>query len=161
MLAQGQLCFYEKAVKDRKSGSMKASIITKLATQTAVLYSEANKVCSEAGISRILDPSWKLHMEFQYRCMEGAAEYWYVECLLTMKSSLPSLTMLLCCLRMSVAAKEDAMAKASGYGQEIARLAKAEKILQKLISFAQTNRLSPEVCHTKLFLHNAPPSEAF
>lgn len=39
MLAQAQLCFYEKAVKDKKAGSMKSAIIAKLAKQTAMFYS--------------------------------------------------------------------------------------------------------------------------
>jgi len=114
MLAQGQLCFYEKALRDRKSGNMKAAIIAKLASQAGVYYDEVCRACADVVLSRIIDPSWRAHAEFQARCMDGVAEYW-----------------------MSVAVKEEAATKATGYGEEIARLLRAEKIVSKAISFAQ------------------------
>lgn len=78
MLAQGQMCFYEKALRDRKAGNMKPGIIAKLASQTSAFYNECYKACLDSNLSRILDPSWRLHCEFQTRCLDGAAEYWYV-----------------------------------------------------------------------------------
>jgi programmed cell death 6-interacting protein len=122
MLAQGQLCFYEKALRDRKAGSMKPGIIAKIASQTSVYYDSVCRFCADVSLSRVLDPSWKAHAEFQARCIEGVAEYW-----------------------MAVAVKEDAAIKAVGYGEEIARLTRAERIVSKSIALAQSARLAPEV----------------
>lgn len=76
MLAQGQMCFYEKAVKDKKAGKMKPAVIAKLSAQTAFFYSEANRFCMDVVLGRVIDPSWRLHTEFQYRQLEACSEYW-------------------------------------------------------------------------------------
>ena len=46
MLAQAQLCFYEKAVRDSKGGKMKAATVAKLALQVAKYYETAMQVSS-------------------------------------------------------------------------------------------------------------------
>ena len=95
MLAQGQMCFYEKSIKDRKAGNMKPAIIAKLSAQTCCFYEEANKYSMDVELGRIIDPSWKIHTEFQYRQLDACAEYW-----------------------QAMAAKEEAVSKASGFGEE-------------------------------------------
>ena len=118
MLAQAQLCFYEKAIRDRKAGGMKASIIAKLASQTAEYYNQANKLCSSLNLSRVLDPFWRNHTEYQQHLFEGASEYW-----------------------MSIAVKDEAAARAFGFGEEIARLRKAERIIAKLTNLPSNNNI--------------------
>jgi programmed cell death 6-interacting protein len=118
MLAQGQLCFYEKAVKDRKVGLMKPAIIAKLAAQTAIFYKSAAEMSKQGSCAAYVDESWGVHAEFQHRCFNAAAEYW-----------------------MSQSEKEAAQSKGAGYGIEIARLNKAEIMQQDAINFATKNKL--------------------
>ena len=113
MLAQGQMCFYEKSIKDRKAGNMKPAIIAKLSAQTSYFYEEANKYSMDVDLGRMIDNSWKIHTEFQHRQLNACAEYW-----------------------QAMASKEEAISKGTGYGEEIARLAKAEELLTNLIKFA-------------------------
>ncbi len=66
LLAQAQLCFYEKAVRDKKtSGTMKSSVIAKLASQTCTLFKSAQASCKIGIIGTILDASWSYHVEYQ------------------------------------------------------------------------------------------------
>ena len=71
MLAQAQLCFYEKAVKDRKTGNMKPSIIAKIALQTSKFYAQTSTDCIDPALSRVLDSSWGALCGFQSKCFEG------------------------------------------------------------------------------------------
>ena len=118
MLGQAQLCFYEKAVKDRKAGTMKPSIIAKLAVQTGLFYGAAGDLCKQGVLASYLDPSWAGHCSFQHRCFLAAAEYW-----------------------QSQAAKEEAQQKGSGYAEEIARLLRAEAHLKEALLIAEKARL--------------------
>lgn len=118
MLAQAQLCFYEKAVKDRKAGTMKPGIIAKLAAQTATYYQSASNLSSQGQCASYIDESWGIHAEFQNKCFSAAAEYW-----------------------MSQSVKESAQSKGSGYAIEIARLNRAEIIQQQAINFATKHKL--------------------
>jgi hypothetical protein len=74
MLAQAQLCFYEKAVKDRKAGNMKPAIIAKIALQTHKFYVAASQYCGSTTCAAILDISWFAISDFQQKCFHGAAE---------------------------------------------------------------------------------------
>jgi len=121
MLAQAQLCFYEKAIRDRKSGNtaITSSVIAKLAYQTALFYNETASTCNTGILPNILDASWKNHEEFQAKLFYAAAEYW-----------------------QSVSAKEAVKDKGIGYGEEIARLAKAEQYLLQALSIAEKNKMT-------------------
>ena len=118
MLAQAQLCFYEKAVRDRKAGSMKPGIIAKLAAQTAVFYGGAAELCKQGVLASYLDPSWAGHCAFQHKCFQAAAEYW-----------------------QSQAVKEEAQQQGSGYAEEITRLVRAEGHLRQALDLANTAKL--------------------
>jgi programmed cell death 6-interacting protein len=126
MLAQAQICFYEKAIRDRRTtGTFKPALIAKLAQQVAVFYSSAVEMCREREVSTAIDISWVYHMEFQRDCFRGVSEYW-----------------------QSVACKEEALQRCVppsphllshrsihrgvGYGEEITRLRKADTILTQV-----------------------------
>lgn len=77
LLAQAQICFYEKAIRDRKTtGNFKPALIAKLAQQVNLFYSNAVDICREREISSAIDVSWIYHMEFQRDCFRGLSEYW-------------------------------------------------------------------------------------
>lgn len=118
MLAQAQLCFYEKAVRDRKAGLMKPLIIAKLAAQTSVFYKSCTDRSNDECCRNYIDASWKNHADFQHKCFAAAAEYW-----------------------QSQAAREEAQSKGCGYGEEVARLIRASSMLEKTVEFAATNKL--------------------
>jgi hypothetical protein len=121
MMAQAQLCFYEKAIRDRKSGNsaITSSVIAKLAYQTALFYNETAVTCNTGILPGILDPSWKNHEEFQAKLFFAAAEYW-----------------------QSISAKESVQTKGIGYGEEIARLTKAENYLLQALAIAEKNKMA-------------------
>jgi programmed cell death 6-interacting protein len=118
MLAQAQLCFYEKAVKDKKAGTMKPGIIAKLAAQTSMFYRSAADMSKQGLCASYVDENWGIHSEFQCRCFESAAEYW-----------------------MSQSMKDSALSKGSGYALEIARLNRAEIKIQQAMAFATKEKL--------------------
>lgn len=120
MLAQAQLCFYEKAVKDKKAGNMKAAIIAKIAMQTSKFYSLACQFCGSGNCASLLDVSWHAIADFQSKCFHGAAEYW-----------------------QSVAAKETALQAGTGYGEEIARLNRAELFVKQSLDLSRKFTLAP------------------
>lgn len=115
MLAQGQLCFYEKSVKDKKNGTMKASIVAKLAKQTSTFYQTTCVACKVGALGSMLDISWFAVTDFQSKCFQGAAEYWQAH-----------------------ASKEAAMAAGTGYGEEVARFNRAETLVG--LALAQTSK---------------------
>lgn len=115
MLAQGQLCFYEKAVKDKKNGTMKASIVAKLAKQTSTFYHTTSVACKVGVLGSMLDISWFAVTDFQSKCFAGAAEYWQAH-----------------------ASKEAAQAAGTGYGEEVARFNRAETLVG--LALAQTTK---------------------
>jgi programmed cell death 6-interacting protein len=68
MLAQGQECFWQKAVKD----GLKDATIAKLAARVSDLYNEA----SEAGMqSDSISSEWIHHMSAKHHHFAGAAQY--------------------------------------------------------------------------------------
>jgi programmed cell death 6-interacting protein len=113
-LAQAQLCFYEKAVKDRKTGNMKAAIIAKIAMQTSKFYQQASASCALPGLASILDLSWFALTDFQSKVFMGAAEFW-----------------------QSIAAKERAVEHATGYGEEVVRLRRAQQCIKKALALSE------------------------
>ena len=118
MLAQAQLCFYEKAVRDRKAGLMKSVIVAKLASQTSQFYRWSEGLSKQDICASYIDVSWSNHTDFQSKCFAAAAEYW-----------------------QSQAAREDAQKNGSGYGEEIARLMRAAGLLKEAIDFAVQKKL--------------------
>jgi programmed cell death 6-interacting protein len=103
LLAQAQLCFYEKAVQDKKKDSMKSNIIAKLAKQTSLYYHSTSVCCKVGVLGSMLDISWFAVTDFQSKVLGAAAEYWQAQ-----------------------ASKEAAVAAATGYGEEVARYCRAD-----------------------------------
>ena len=122
MLAQAQLCFYEKAVKERKTGLMKPGIIAKLAAQTAAFYQTVVDLSKIGICGTYVDASWNVHANFQSKCFVGAAEYWKAQ-----------------------SAKEIADLRGSGYGAEITRLIRSENALKDALKYANNNKLKDAV----------------
>lgn len=106
MLAQAQLCFYEKAVQDKKKGTMKSPIVAKLAKQTSLFYHNTSVACKVGVLGQMLDSSWFAVTDFQSKCFQGAAEYWQAH-----------------------ASKEAALAAGTGYGEEVARFNRADTLV--------------------------------
>ena len=101
---------------------MKAAILAKLASQTSLYYTNGTTLSRNRSLASNIDPSWTTHMEYQSQCFAGAAEYWG-----------------------ALAAKEIALQKGSGYGEEIARLIRAETILNQALQHAGKGRLAPSL----------------
>ncbi len=114
MLAQAQLCFYEKAVRDKKKDMMKSAIIAKLASQVSMFYSQACASTKVGGIVQILDISWFAITDFQSKSFQAAKEYW-----------------------QGVASKEAASQKGSGYGEEVARYIRAEQHIRQAMEVSK------------------------
>ena len=124
MLAQAQLCFYEKAVKDKKVGNMKSVIIAKLAKQTSIFYASASVYCKVGLLGMILDISWFAITDFQSKVFLGAAEYWQAN-----------------------ASKEAALANGTGYGEEVARLKRADIHISQALGAAAKNPIAEGIVH--------------
>lgn len=118
MLAQAQTCFYEKSVKEKKAGTMKASIVCKLASQIVAFYNSALECARHRLVSGVVDVSWVHHMEFQRDSFKGLAEYW-----------------------QAVAHHDDATSSGFGYGSEICRLRKAERIISNVLQYGKNNKI--------------------
>lgn len=89
---------------------MKAGLVAKLAKQVAKFYEQAVTFTRDKEVTRSLDASWIHHMDFQRECFHGAAEYWQAH-----------------------AVKEEALATGTGFGEEIARLARAgERLVRRV-----------------------------
>lgn len=99
---------------------MKPAIVAKLSSQTAIFYGVVRECCNKQSLSTIIDPSWGHHADFQQKCFLSAAEYW-----------------------QSQASKEVAIQKGTGYGEEIVRLSRAERIIRDGLAFAIAKQLSP------------------
>lgn len=133
MLAQAQACFYEKAVRDRRSGgSMKPAVLSKLAFEASSLFSSALSYARIGTLVTALDSSWALTLQYQIESFGAAAEYW-----------------------QSMVAKEAALQSASGYGIEIARLTQAESRAAQAVSLCQTNKFLSGLCSAACELSNA------
>lgn len=122
MLAQAQLCFYEKSVRDRKAGLMKPAIIAKLAAQTSHFYRASADLSKKDYCGTYIDASWSNHADFQHKCFAAAAEYW-----------------------QSQAVREEAQSRGCGYGEEIARLLRATGMLKQAIDAATASKLGPSL----------------
>jgi BRO1-like domain len=122
MLAQAQLCFYEKSVRDRKAGLMKPAIIAKLAAQTSHFYRASADLSKNDYCGAYIDATWSNHADYQHKCFAAAAEYW-----------------------QSQAVREEALSRGCGYGEEIARLLRATATLKQAIDTATANKLSPSL----------------
>jgi programmed cell death 6-interacting protein len=120
MLSQGQLCFYEKAVRDKKREAMKTGIVAKLAAQTSTFYQQTAVATRQGPLGTILDISWFALADFQSKCFHGAAEYW-----------------------QALASKELALQKGSGYGEEIARYNRAEGYIRQAVESGRKHNILP------------------
>lgn len=119
LLAQAQLCFYEKAVRDKKKDSMKSNIIAKLALQTSAFYSSASVATRASPLGTVLDMSWFAITDFQAKCFLGAAEYW-----------------------QALAAKEQALQRGQGYGEEVARFNRAEQHIRSALNVGRQTHVT-------------------
>jgi programmed cell death 6-interacting protein len=127
MLAQAQTCFYEKSVKEQKAGTMKASIVCKLASQIVLHYNSALSYARHANVSTVVDISWIHHMEFQKESFRALAEYW-----------------------QGIASQNEASVTGIGYGAQICRLRRAERILATTLQNGKTNKVpSPVIASTE------------
>lgn len=125
MLAQAQACFYEKAVLSQKQAgarAVKPSIIARLAAQAAAFYESAGTSANGAPMKSSISPDWPALLHYQKLSFDAAAQYW-----------------------QSIHAKEVAESKASGYGEEIARLQAAERILSEALAHAKTRRITSDL----------------
>jgi hypothetical protein len=122
MLAQGQLCFYEKAVRDKKRDAMKTGIVAKLASQSSTFYQNTATASRTGSLGGILDISWFAITDFQAKCFKGASEYW-----------------------QALASKELALTKGSGYGEEIARYNRAENYVRSAIEVGKRYTILPSL----------------
>ncbi|TMW56878.1 hypothetical protein Poli38472_006888 [Pythium oligandrum] len=118
MLAQAQACFYEKAIKDQ----MKDAIKAKLVHQAQDFYSGALDFCNSSALNGTIDRMWAIHIRFQVHCMRAATQYWQAK-----------------------AAKEVALGRGVGYGEEIARLEAADVECQEAIKVVSQNKLPPSL----------------
>jgi len=115
------MCFYEKAVRDRKKELVKPDIVAKLAAQTAIFYSQtATRIQSIPA--NYLDFSWIALISFQAKCIHGKAEYWQAwSCKLEGAENVKNIGNSDCC-----------------FGEEIARYKRAERHLQDAIAMGKT-----------------------
>mmetsp|Transcript_4390 Transcript_4390/g.4529 ORF Transcript_4390/g.4529 Transcript_4390/m.4529 type:complete len:923 (-) Transcript_4390:423-3191(-) len=132
MLAQAQLCFYEKAVKDQKAGHMKPGIIAKLAAQTGAFYRSTAEYSYQGICATYIDSSWRNHIIFQSQIYSAASEYW-----------------------KSVSVKEAAQLKGNGYAEEIARLSRAESTLNLAMDSGLKNKLGLTLTNAAALLSRA------
>lgn len=139
MLAQAQLCFYEKCIRDKKSGNsnMKSNIIAKLAAQTALFYENSSKACATGCLPGVLDASWPNLINFQQNLFKGAAEYW-----------------------QSQAVKEIALQSGSGFGEEIVRLSKAEAWLVAALKLSEKGSSSVLASSAEVLIRTVKTSKA-
>jgi hypothetical protein len=82
MLAQGQFCHYEKAVRDKKKSDpeMKTETVAQIAAQTALYYANTATAIANSNdslLSTILENKcWLIVTEYCSKSFRGAAEYW-------------------------------------------------------------------------------------
>lgn len=119
MMSQAQLCFYERAVQDMKKGTMKQSIVAKLAKQTSLYYHNTTLACLTPSLAIVLDSLWLSVAQFQSKCFEGAAEYWQAQ-----------------------ACRRSADAKNKGHGEDVARYKNAETFVTQALENAEQTNLS-------------------
>lgn len=104
---------------------MKAAVVAKLSLQTSLYFDSVKKSIVTEPLSSTLDPSWKNHVEYQISSFKAASEFW-----------------------QSISAKELALEKGKGYAEEIARLARAEKILTAALKEGQRVQLNATILQT-------------
>ena len=118
-LAQAQLCFYEKAVKTKKTGSsMRPGTIAKIAQQAGKFYSVCHDIAEKAVLVHKIDRKWSGTCAFQASAFFGAAAYW-----------------------QSQADREKANEALKDYGNEVMRLHVAQRHLQQAVAVGTSYRL--------------------
>lgn len=114
MLAQAQTCYYEKAIKDALSDSIKA----KLAHQSAEFHEKALGFSQSSHLTGKLDRIWMSYLQYQVLTMKSATQYWH-----------------------SRAIKQSALKMGVGYGEEITRLKLASQFGKEAVAHAEQTRL--------------------
>ena len=104
---------------------MKAGIVAKLAKQTAVLYAATAAACKPEMLKG--DATWFAHADFKAKCFHATAEYWQA---LALQETVPG----------SVPGR--------GYGEAIARLGVAERLLNAASAQAAQYKLPSAVAGT-------------
>lgn len=111
---------------------MKPAVLSKLAAEAVSLFSGALSFARFGALATSLDPSWPETLQYQIESFSSAAEYW-----------------------QSMVAKENALQNATGYGLEIARLARAETHALKAVSLCQEHKNLTPLSHSATELLNA------
>lgn len=119
MFAQAQMCFYEKAVMDKKTGTMKSAIVGKLAQQASIYFNQMYTYTKANLMATVLDKSWGAYAQFQAQAFAGCAEFW-----------------------TAMGAKENALQKGTGFGEEIVRLGRAEACFTQACTIAKGTNLA-------------------
>ena len=117
MLAQAQALFYLKAVMDVEGGTstVTVGIVAKIAAQTSLFYSRALAFLRMEPMGATVDSSWIISVQYELKCYNAYAEYY-----------------------QALASKELALKTAKGYGEEVARLQKAIRLLKELLASSRT-----------------------
>ena len=120
MLAQGQLCVYEKAVASKNStgasgaGGVKPSVLAKIAKSAEVFYKDVISLCRSPALSSCIESVWLDKLQYNMLNMSCASNYWE-----------------------SVHLSAVASSTGRGYGQEIARLTMADNYAEQAKVFAK------------------------
>uniref|UniRef100_A0A7S2RUF9 BRO1 domain-containing protein n=1 Tax=Rhizochromulina marina TaxID=1034831 RepID=A0A7S2RUF9_9STRA len=117
MLAQAQACTFRKA---QGQGTVKPSLLARLAQQTSVYYSQALDYAKSSGMKGVVEGSWIDLLDFHRAAYEATAQFHQAE-----------------------HAHAEASNKGSGYGAEIARLELAEVLLGQALTLASKKKLDP------------------
>ena len=117
MLAQAQALFYLKGAMDVEGGSttVTAGIVAKIAAQASLFYSRALVFLRMEPLAATIDASWIVSVQYELKCYNAYAEYY-----------------------QALAAKDLALKTAKGYGEEVARLQKAIRLLKELLVSSKT-----------------------
>ena len=124
MLAQAQALFYLKGALDVEGGSstVTAAIVAKIAAQASQLYSRAETFLKQEPLASVVDSSWVISVNYEMKSFQAYAEYY-----------------------QAVAVKEQALKTAKGYGEEVARLQRAIRLLNELLVSSKSFKKSLEV----------------
>lgn len=121
MLAQAQACFYEKAIRDEH----KPAILAKLSAQACDWYRHSLDASRSGSLASTLDPTWAVHIDFQYRCFQASTQFQYAKVV-----------------------HQRAEETTEGYGEEIARLGYASELCEAAIYAGQQGRVPASMLET-------------
>ena len=71
MLGQAQLCFYEKALRDRRQGRMQAATIAKVSCQVSAFFTSAMQCATDSELQNCLEAVCKNNTEYNAYLFAG------------------------------------------------------------------------------------------